>query len=163
MPQPRSPQFGAILFRASERVGQQGQDAFSALGIPLDARKVSIVLALHRHGPLSSSELADRIGHSRQLIEARLKPVVADGFLVSRRDPRDSRKRIYDFAPAAAPIVDEIVGVMADFERVYEALWEELGIDLEQALLKFEAALAERALLERLTDRFPHHRREASA
>ncbi|BDX00477.1 MarR family winged helix-turn-helix transcriptional regulator [Maricaulis maris] len=156
----RSPQFGAILFRASELVGQQGQDAFEQLGIPLDARKISIVLALHRHGPLSSSELADRIGHSRQLIEARLKPVVADGFLVSRIDPQDSRKRVYDFADSAKPVVADVLATMADFEIVYDEIWAELGVDLEQALKAFETALKARTLTQRLLARFPHHNPE---
>jgi len=154
---PRSPQFGAILFRASELIGRQGAEVFDRLGIELDARKISIVLALEAYGPLSSSELSERIGHSRQVIEARLKPSVADGFFVSYTDPEDSRRRVYDFSDRARPIVERILSVMVDFEQVYDALWTELGVNLEAALVAMEAALQARDLTDRLSDAFPEY------
>ncbi len=76
---PREPQFGAILFRASQLVGDQGVEAFDVLGIALDARWLSIVLALNARGPMTSTQLAEHIGHSRQVIESRVKPGVARG------------------------------------------------------------------------------------
>ncbi len=155
MTQLRSPQFGAILFRASELIGTQGAEVFDRLGINLDARKVSIVLALHAHGPLSSSELSDKIGHSRQVIESRLKPSVADGFFVSYPDPDDQRRRVYDFSAQARPVVQRIISVMLDFEQVYDRLWSELGVNLEAALLAMERALDSRDLTDRLSDEFP--------
>ena len=157
MTRPRSPQFGAILFRASETIGSQGADVFDRLGIELDARKISIVLALEAHGPLSSSELSEKIGHSRQVIESRLKPSVEDGFFVSYPDPDDSRRRVYDFSGRAKPIVERILSVMVDFEEVYDRLWAELGVNLEAALIAMEAALRSRDLTDRLTDTFPEY------
>jgi DNA-binding MarR family transcriptional regulator len=157
MSQPRSPQFGAILFRASVLIGDQGAAVFERLGIGLHADKISIVLALHTHGPQSSTQLSQRIGHSRQLIETRLKPSVADGFFVSMPDPTDSRRRIYDFSDAARPEVARIIAVMLDFETVYAELWAETGIDLEAGLLAMERALDRRDLTARLADRFPQH------
>ena len=82
----RSPQFGAILLRASELIATQGQEVFEALNISLPANRISLVLAIHTQGPLSSTELASHIGLSRQLIESRLKQSVADGFFVSVPD-----------------------------------------------------------------------------
>ena len=160
MTRPRSPQFGAILFRASEVIGAQGAEVFDRLRIDLDARKVSIVLALHAHGPLSSSELSRHIGHSRQAIESRLKPSVEDGFFDSSPDPGDSRKRIYDFSDEARPVAERIVAVMLDFEQVYAALWGELGVDLEAALLAMERALSKRSLTDLLCEQFPAYLEE---
>lgn len=157
MANPRSPQFGAILFRASELIGEQGAAVFDRLGIGLHASKISIVLAISAHGPQSSSQLAERIGHSRQLIESKLKPSVADGFFISAPDPEDSRRRIYDFSEAARPEVERILAVMTEFESVYDALWAEIGVDLEASLLAMEEALLKRHLTFRLVDQFPHH------
>jgi len=154
-PTPRSPQFGAILFRASELIARQGAEAFERLGIGVSANNISIVLALHAHGPLSSSELSRRIGHSRQVIESRLKPSVEDGFFVTALDADDARKRVYDFSDEARPIVDRIIAVMLDFEDVYAQLWDETGGDLETALLAMERALARRSLTDRLCEMFP--------
>ncbi len=41
---------------------------------------------------------------------------------------------------------------MGEFETVYQALWAEIGIDLEAGLLALEAALARRSLIQRLSD-----------
>ncbi len=40
----RSPQFGAILLRASELIATQGQEVFEALNISLPANRISLVL-----------------------------------------------------------------------------------------------------------------------
>ena len=64
----RSPQFGAILLRASELIATQGQEVFEALNISLPANRISLVLAIHTQGPLSSTELASHIGLSSIIV-----------------------------------------------------------------------------------------------
>lgn len=157
MTRPRSPQFGAILFRSGELIGEQGARVFDNLGVGLHASRISIVLAIHKHGALSSSQLSRHIGVSRQLIEARLKPEVAAGFFVSAPDPKDSRKRIYDFAETSRDEVARIIAIMLDFETVYANLWDEIGVELETALLAMEAALKKRDLTQRLIAEFPEY------
>ena len=153
----RSPQFGAVLFRASELISSQGAEVFDRLGISLHASKISIVLALHFKGALSSTELAKHIGLSRQIIESRLKSSVSDGFFTSLPDPKDSRKRIYSISKEASPEAERIVSIMIDFEQVYAELWQEIGIELEQALKLMERALAKKSLTYRLCDEFPKY------
>ena len=143
----RSPQFGAILLRASELIATQGQEVFEALNISLPANRISLVLAIHTQGPLSSTELASHIGLSRQLIESRLKQSVADGFFVSVPDERDSRKRVYDIAPKAKAEAAQIVTIMQEFEDV----------NLEASLKSMEQALKKQSLLTRLNEKFPYH------
>lgn len=153
----RSPQFGAILFRASELINSQGSDVFQRLGISLPASRISIVLALHSKGALSSTELSEHIGLSRQLIESRLKPSIKDGFFISLIDSKDSRRRIYDISESARNEANQIVAIMIDFEQVYATLWQEMGIDLEEALKLMEAALGMQSLTERLFKEFPKY------
>lgn len=148
----REPQFGAILFRASQLVGDQGVQAFQVLGIDLDARWLSIVLALNARGAMTSTQLAGHIGHSRQVIESRVKPGVAKGIFTARPDPGDARRTIYDIGDSARPTVARAIAVMHEFETVYDSLWREIGNDLEKGLLAMEAALARRTLIERLED-----------
>ncbi len=156
----RSPQFGAILFRASELISVQGAEVFDELGFSLHANKISIVLALHTNGAMSSTELSKHIGISRQVLESRLKGSVKDGFFTSLADPNDSRKRIYDISADARPEADRIVAIMKDFEQVYDAMWQEIGVDLEQSLKKMERALKRKPLLSRLCDDFPKYNDE---
>ena len=156
----RSPQFGAILFRASELISAQGVEVFDRLSISLHANKISIVLALHTKGALSSTELSKHIGISRQLIESRLKTSVEDGFFISLPDPRDSRKRIYKISDESKAEADRIVSIMKDFEQVYSTLWEEIGVDLEVALKQMEKALDYKSLMTRLCEGFPNYYNE---
>lgn len=156
----RSPQFGAILFRASELISVQGAQVFEELGFSLHANKISIVLALYTNGAMSSTELSKHIGISRQVLESRLKGSVKDGFFTSLPDQHDSRKRVYDISPQALPEAKRIVAIMKDFESVYDAMWQEIEVDLEQSLKKMERALKLKPLISRLCEQFPNYHDE---
>jgi len=156
----RSPQFGAILFRSTELISLQGAEVFDRLGISLHANKISIVLALHSKGALSSTELSQHIGISRQLIESRLKTSVNDGFFVSLADPKDSRKRIYNISEDAKAEAERIVSIMKDFEQVYATLWQEIGVDIESAIKLMEKSLDRKNLTYRLCESFPSYSSE---
>lgn len=153
----RSPQFGAILMRCAELIAIQGQDVFNELGINLPANRISILLALYTQGPLSSTELAEHIGLSRQLIESRLKSSVQDGFFTSQPDQRDSRKRVYLISPEAELEAEKIVSIMQDFEYVYDKLWKEIDVDIEHALTQMEKALKKKPLVDRLLEHYPKY------
>jgi len=157
MNNPRSPQFGAILFRARELIGEQGEAAFRRLDVGVPAHWISIVLALHRGGPMSSTELSEHIGHSRQAIESRLKPGVKSGFFDSRIDPDDWRRRIYNVSATSRPIADRTVAIMLDFEDVYARLWQEIAVDLEAAILAMESGLKRQDLTDRLCEAHPRY------
>ena len=153
----RSPQFGAILYRSTELISVQGAAVFDLLGIGLHANKISLVLAINAKGALSSTEISQHTGISRQLIESRLKGSVADGFFIQRQDPKDARKKIYDFAEGSKAEVARIVSIMKDFEQVYAALWNEIGIDLEEGIKRMERALSRTSLEHRLCQEFPDY------
>lgn len=153
----RSPQFGAILYRASELISVQGAEVFDLLEISLHANKISIVLAINAKGALSSTEISQHIGISRQLIESRLKGSVEDGFFTQSQDPRDSRKKIYDISEGSRAEAARIVSIMKDFEQVYATLWDEIGFDLENGLKLMERALSRTSLEHRLCEEFPKY------
>ncbi|AQP99970.1 hypothetical protein B0W48_09340 [Pseudoalteromonas aliena] len=153
----KSPQFGAVLFRSTELISTHGVEVFERLGIGLHANKISIVLALHTRGALSSTELSKHIGISRQLIESRLKSSVKDGFFIALPDLDDSRRRIYNISASAKVEAERIVSIMLDFEQVYAALWDEIGIDIEVAIKLMEKVLNKKSLFHRLLEEFPDY------
>ena len=53
--------------------------------------------------------------------------------------------------------ITRVVEQMTDFEKVYEELWKEIGVDLGEAVLKLERALHAKPLLARLCNEFPQH------
>jgi len=136
----RSPQFGAILYRSTELISVQGAAVFDLLGISIHTNKISLVLAINAKGALSSTEISQHTG---------------DGFFIQRQDPKDSRKKIYEFAEGAKAEAARIVSIMKDFEQVYAALWDEIGIDLEEGVKRMERALSRTSLEHRLCQKFP--------
>ena len=148
----RSPQFGAILFRCAELIGDQGSAAVREVGIDFNGRHTSIVLALNRLGPSSSGEIADHIGLSRQLIESRLKAMLATKQLRSFACETDGRKKLYDFNENWRETAARICHHMGDFEAVYTDLWNEIGVDIEQAVLVLERILKTKSLSARLQE-----------
>lgn len=153
MVNPRSPQFGAILFRCAELIGDQGSEAVREAGIDFNGRHTSIVLALNRLGPSSPCEIADHTGLSRQLIESRLKAMLVTKQLRCFDSETDGRKKLYDFSEKWRKSAAEICHHMGDFEAVYADLWNEIDVDLEQAVLALERILKTKSLSARLQDK----------
>ncbi|NVJ96536.1 MAG: MarR family transcriptional regulator [Alphaproteobacteria bacterium] len=149
--------FGMKISRTADQIGQQGREAYWQLGLELDALLNSLALALYEHGPKTSSEITKLTGFSRQREEARLKKLVKSGYATSRPDPEDARRTLFEINPEKAPDMDRALAMMKDFEQVYEDLWQEIGVDMGEAVAKLERALTARPLLARLCEKFPHY------
>ena len=148
--------FGMRIRRAADVIGEQGREAFWRTGINLDAKLTSVVISLYEKDGQTSSELAVT-GLSRQLVEARLKQLQKDGYVVSQRSSADARKRTYSLTHSRREEIDRVVATMLDFEKVYEELWKEIGVDLADAISKLEQALHAKPLLARLCNEFPQY------
>jgi len=148
--------FGMRIRRAAELIKEQGREAFWRTGVALDAKLTSVVISLYEKDGQTSSELA-ATGLSRQLVERRLKQLEKDGYVTSRRSHNDARKRAYSLSPDRREEISRAVDTMIDFEKVYEELWREIGVDLGEAVLKLERALHAKPLLARLCTEFPQY------
>ena len=148
--------FGMRIRRAAEIIGEQGREAFWRTGIDLDAKLTSVVISLYEKDSQTSSELA-ATGLSRQLVERRLKQLEKDGYVTSQRSGADARKRTYSLTQSRREEIDRVVATMLDFEKVYEELWKEIGVDLGDAIIKLEQALHTKPLLARLCQEFPQY------
>lgn len=148
--------FGLKVRRLSDTIGQQGRDTYDALGIVIDAKLNSLILALKGHKGATSTELSSQTGLSRQLVEARLLKMMQHGLVDSEADCRDARRRVYRLTENASELAQEVSAVMKNFESVYDTMWAEIQVDLDEAIEKAEQALKERSLIHRYLDQFPH-------
>lgn len=153
--------FGMKLRRVSDQIGLQGRSAYWDLGVELDALLNSIAIALFEHGPLTSTEITKLTGFSRQREETRLKKLVATGYATSRKDTSDARRTLFEITDDKREDMERAVAMMRDFETVYEDIWAEIGIDMDDAVDKLFDALARRSLTERLCDRFPEYNNQS--
>lgn len=142
--------FSLTTKRVTDLVLEQSRQAFWQSGIELDAKMISIITLIHQTGPLTSTSLARQTGLSRQLVESRLRRLVKDRYLDELKDPTDLRRRVYNIKKAKKADVVEAIEMAASFERVYNKLWQELKIDVHQALRDLETALIAEPILARL-------------
>lgn len=152
--------FGLKMRRVSDLIGEQGREAFWRSGIGLDAKLISLVIALYEKDEQSSSDLAAFTGLSRQLVESRLKTLEAESYVKSAVSKKDARKRVFSLSGRNRAEVKEAVQMMRDFEKVYDALWREIGVDMSDAVLKLERALHAKPLLARLCQQFPQYQQD---
>lgn len=149
--------FGMKIKRTTDLIATQGREAFWRTGIELDAKLTSILVTLYEGGAGTSSEISNATGLSRQLVEKRLRLLEKKAYIVSNIKPSDARKRLYSIGPARKAEIENVVKTMRDFEKVYEDLWQEIGVDLGEAMVKMEKALQSRPLLSRLCTKFPKY------
>jgi DNA-binding MarR family transcriptional regulator len=147
--------FSLTTKRVTDLVLEQSRQAFRHAGVALDAKMISIITLLHQQGPLTSTALSERTGLSRQLVESRLRQLVKDRYLEEDKDPDDLRRRVYAIASDKMADVSLAIKTVASFEDVYEALWIELGFDLQQGLRDLETQLNRKKLVDRLADMHP--------
>jgi len=155
MEKPLDRLFGLHAKRLADLIGEQGRDAYALLDIKVDAKWNSLIMALNEHDGATSTELAARTGLSRQLVENRIRKMEASGLIVSEIDAADARRRLYRINPRRKKLVEDVHHAMANFEKVYDALWKEIGIDLSDAVHKAEQALLKRPLEQRYAKMFP--------
>jgi len=135
------------------RVGQlattiyQQMDGFLASeGVKLPGYTTSIVQALYHAGPQSISELATRLELSHQLASQRVQWLVRSGFAAVAPGTDDRRVRTVTLTRAGRAEGDKLQRFLPRIEAAYGHLFDEIGVDLHDAVLRASAALADRPL-----------------
>ncbi|MET9346582.1 MarR family winged helix-turn-helix transcriptional regulator [Streptomyces termitum] len=92
---------GALARRLAAIVSDRVQGDLISEGIT-DLRPVHlrIFAALGRGGGARVTEIADRLGSTKQTVGPLVDELVVKGYLHRRRDPADARAKIVDFTPA---------------------------------------------------------------
>jgi DNA-binding MarR family transcriptional regulator len=138
------------------RVGQlataiyEQMDGFLASqGVKLPGYTTSIVQTLYHAGPQSISDLATRLQLSHQLASQRVQWLVRAGFAVVASGADDRRIRIVKLTRAGRAEAEKLQKFLPMIEAAYGDLFEEIGLDLHDAVVRASAALADRPLAPR--------------
>jgi DNA-binding MarR family transcriptional regulator len=132
-----------------ELLAEQGQAVLSDAGIDLDARLGSVFYLVATRRGLSVAALAEALGLSHQLATYRVKKLVEAGLVIQERDPECRTRSVLQPAAEAEPKVRKLQAVMRQLDRVYGALFDELGVDLFELTTRARKALMEASLQER--------------
>jgi DNA-binding MarR family transcriptional regulator len=138
------------------RVGQlattiyEQMDAFlAAQGVMLPGYTTSIVQTLYHAGPQSISDLAVRLQLSHQLASQRVQWLAREGFAAVSSGTTDRRVRIVKLTRAGRAEADKLQRFLPMIDSAYGDLFDQVGLDLHDAVVRAAAALADRPLATR--------------
>ena len=128
------------LRRASETILEGTSGFLAASGSAAPARSISTLLLLRRIGPAGVTAIAQRLRLSHPLIIKLTSALIAAGYAEQRADPTDNRRRLIALTPAGEAEVERLEHLLGAVERMLRALFEETGVDLFDAIERFETA-----------------------
>lgn len=115
-------------------------------GMDLAPRHLALLAYLQYEGPLTVSELAERLEVAPTTVSLMVGDLSRGGILTREEDDADRRRRIVAIAPDyAAPITEWLSGSAAAWTEVLEALTPAQRSTIVAAMRAYEAALVEQA------------------
>lgn len=142
-----------FLGRASEElndlIDEQTAAIFAARGIVVPVRSCSVLLTITKHGPITITELSDRLGRSRQLILQKLPKLVGLGLISQHHDDQDARRKLIEIAAKGREQIVLLTRCMADIEKGYEELIADIG-DVHGHIIDAIRSLREKPMVERI-------------
>ena len=138
------------LKRAAELLVAGSGKWLPETGVTAPPRSMSALLLLRREGPLSVTDIAERLRFTHPLIIALLAQLESRGFTTVARDPNDARRRMITLTPEGERETDRVDAAAEVIGRAYQALFDEIGLDLLDAVSRLESACAAQPFSERL-------------
>jgi DNA-binding MarR family transcriptional regulator len=116
-------------------------------GMDLAPRHLALLAYLQYEGPLTVSELADRLEVAPTTVSLMVGDLSRRGILTREEDDADRRRRIVAIAPDyAAPITEWLSGSAVAWTEVLEALTPAQRATIVATMRAYEAALEEHVL-----------------
>jgi len=142
---------GLQLLQLSDIIDFQGNELFRTRGLDLPSRSTSTLLFISKKAATSVTDLAAFFGISHQLVGLRIKSLKANGLVAEKRDPADSRRTLISLTTRGQSVARRVEDLCRDLENVFRDVFEEVGVDLFDALILVKSALARRGLSDRLS------------
>lgn len=141
---------GLQLYHVLKRIDVQGDSSLESSGLPVPSRLASSLMVLRNQAPLSLVDIARLLDMPHQLAAQRVKLLKTLRLIEERPDPDDGRrvllslnKRGREQAEAVLKLGDQVAGI-------YQDIFDEIGVDVFDALVRFREALDRQSLQSRL-------------
>ena len=144
---------GLQAYQLLDIIDFQGTELFAKQGIDLPSRSASTMMHLKKSKRVTVTGLARFLGMSHQLVGHRIKDLQAHRLITEKRDPDDLRRRLIVLTKSGKALARQIERLTKEIESVYLELFEEIGVDLFDALIKAKQALTEKSLSTRVSER----------
>jgi DNA-binding MarR family transcriptional regulator len=136
------------LQRLSENLRKDGSLIYKAYGVAFEPKYFPVVFVLHAKPLLNIVQLAEEIGFSHPSTITLLKDLEKKGFVESKKDQHDERKRMVRLTPKGKILVKRIQPV---WQIMIRALSELLATEnnLLAAITEVEALMDEQGFYQR--------------
>lgn len=134
----------AFALRAKQlvdRLYDQMADALIEEELNIISKTMGIVQLLYSEGAKSQSDIAERLKYSHQLTGQRLTWLFDHGFAIAQRDPSDARRRLVQLTSTGVAEGEKLQTFLPRLAEAYDALFQEVGVDLDAAIQRVDRAL----------------------
>ncbi len=141
---------GVRLYQLLAVIDEQGNEVLRNAGIELPSRLSSTIAILKRLGPQSVTDIGRRLKMSHQLVAHRINALTDLGLIAQRPDTKDGRRRLIHLTRKGSGLARRLDAVADRAGVAYTQRFDELGVDLDQALRAAVCALQRDPLAERI-------------
>ncbi|TAE26514.1 MAG: GNAT family N-acetyltransferase [Cytophagales bacterium] len=148
---------GSRLRRLAELFTDENRAVYADNGIPMEPRWFPVLYAIWKkngevQGGLTTTEIADWIGHSHASVSQIVKEMVKKDMLETEKSNTDARCSHLRLSAKAQGMLPALEGQLADVEAAVEQLQRESQFDLFRAIAEMEYLLDQKSLRERIRE-----------
>lgn len=132
--------FGLAASRLIDRIVEEGGEAARKAGLTAPVRTYSMLIVLQEEA-LTVTEIAGRLGVTHAAVIKQSKPLLDARLIARRQDAADRRRMPLSLTDRGRREAAKVVLFMKAAQQVYQDLFKEVGADMFEAILRFDAAL----------------------
>ncbi len=149
--------FATRLKRLSDVMMHDGKRLYNELDFDIEPNWYVVFELLKTQGPKSVTEIAEEIQMSHPSVIGITNKMMDNGYLVSEKDKKDSRKRVLDLS-------DRAIKMLPEYEKFWDAAVKGVeialdGLDALNQLDQWERIFAEKGFRDRTKEQLKIHKR----
>ena len=132
--------FAFVAIQLTDRITTEGARFSAAMGLEIPVNTMSTIMTL-KHGPASVTEIADALNVSHVAVIKTTRILIDKGILMRSSDPEDGRRKPLSLTASGKHVATDVSLVIEKAQIAYRQLFEEIGVDVHDALAKMNTAL----------------------
>lgn len=140
---------GRLSEQLSDLIEQQSAQVFERAGIIIPVKSSSLMGAIARLGPVSIAELVRAMDRSHQLIQQKMRKLLALGLVSQRPSPDDQRVNLIELTELGREQLTLLDGLDDAFQRAYAEMETDAG-PVFDAIDRAIISLKSRPLIDRM-------------
>ena len=138
------------LLRLVETIADQGEELLKSDGIQIPPRAISTVLMIGETKGVTAADIAGALDQPHQLATQRVALLIELGLVTKRPHATDSRRKVLELTAEGQAQYARMMDMLGHIRSAMDALYEELGCNLDDMAVKAVDALNDHPLIERV-------------